>query len=94
MSEGTRDPLYGVVQKVDCPAEVDDYGDLTWDKMDAEDTVVNDEAHYYFTLVDFEGYLNSFGLEKLLKDMSADGAVKLLDEATRIRREIDAWDCE
>ena len=91
MSEGTRDPLYGVVQKVDCPAEVDDYDDLAWDKMDAEDAVVNDEAHYYFTLVDFEHYLNVYGLEKLLKDMSAEGALKLLNDAVDIRYEIEAW---
>ena len=43
-----------------------------------------EEAHYHFCLMEFEKLLHKHGLSKLLKDMSDDSALTLLNQADAI----------
>ena len=40
-----------------------------------------EEAHYHFTLMEFEKLLHKHGLSKLLKDMSEDSVRAIVNEA-------------
>lgn len=66
------------------PTIVDDFKDTDW----AQDLhSISDEAHYHFTLQDFEKLLAKHGLAKLLKDMSDESSFELLKQAGVINNE-------
>ena len=59
---------------------VDTMENTAWDY----DWPAAEEAHYHFTLSEFEALLYKHGLAKLLKDMSDDSAFELLKQAAEI----------
>jgi ferredoxin len=60
--------------------DVFDYDDSGYDKFDAIMKAQQEEAYFYHTLADFEGFIKELGAKYVLGEMT-DDTVKQLKEA-------------